>query len=71
MYIKHLFENKLYPTFAIGGLWRTFCWILYAGIRHHPPETFGRANFCCAKNLGDIRHLAAKREGDIIISDRL
>jgi hypothetical protein len=67
MYANYLSENKLYPPFASGGLWRTWCLLPFACIRHHPPEAFGGANHRASKDLTNIRHLAAKREDGIAV----
>lgn len=61
MYTKHLSVNELYPPFASGGLWQMLRLVLSAGIRHHPPEVFGGANFCCAEKLNNIHHSSTKR----------
>jgi len=61
MYAKRLSENKLCPPFVSGGLWRRWCLLLSASIRHHPPEVFGGANHRASKNLANIRHLDIKR----------
>jgi len=61
MYANYLSENKLCPPVIIGGLWRTWHLLLSAGVRRYPPETFGGANFSCAKGLSNIRHPIAER----------
>jgi len=67
MYINYLSVKGLYPPFASGGLWRTWCLLLFSGIRHYPPKHYGGANLRASKDLTNIRHLAAKRESDIIL----
>ena len=67
MYVKRLSENKLYPPFASGGLWRTWCLFLFSGIRHYPPKHYGGANHIASKDLTNIRRLTAKRESGIVI----
>ncbi len=63
MYANYLSEKKLYPPFTSGGLWRTWCLLLFSGIRHHPPEAFGGASHIASKDLTNIRHLDTKRIG--------
>ena len=71
MYTNYLSTKELYPPFASGGLWRRWCLLLSAGIRHHPPEVFGGANFSCAKRLSNIRHPSTKRIDTVFIYDGL
>ncbi|GEM_PF-2628445 len=67
MIVKCLQIKVLSPPLAGGGLWRMCYLLLSASIRHHPPSSFGGAKSCVAKDLNDIRHLRAAREGDDII----
>jgi len=64
---KFISGKRLYPPLTSGGLWRTWCLLLSAGVRHHPPEAFGGAKFSCKKNLNDIRHPNTKGEDSIVI----
>lgn len=57
----------LHPPFASGGLWRMWRLLQSASIRHHPPEAIGGTMSCTEKDLSNIRHLRAEREGDDII----
>ena len=41
--------------------------VLYAGIRRYPPKAFGGANSIYKRNLGNIRHPATKRIGNVVI----
>jgi hypothetical protein len=67
MYINYLSVKGLYPPLANGGLWRTWCLLLFSGIRHYPPKPCGGANHKTSKGLTNIRHLTAKRESGIIL----
>lgn len=40
------------------------CLLSSAGIRQHPPETFGGANFSVAKNLANICHFGAESDSE-------
>jgi hypothetical protein len=56
MYAKCLSVKELPPPFASGGLWRMWCLVSFAGIRHHPPNGFGGAKYSIVKGLTNIRH---------------